>query len=265
MKMGLMSLPRTPEESILFAKENGFNHVEVDLFKHPLERFSTERIKKIVKLSEENQVSLSVHTPYSMNPAERFSTIREAYKLYFLKAIEFTSAINGKWLTIHLGYHIGFPRDKFKAFKRTKQFIEEMLVHCDKKKVPLAIENVNPMPMNGELFYIGDSIAELKELFESWNSEYAKFCLDIGHAHTAEGVVQYVNAFKDKLVGIHVHDNHGEQDEHLGVGEGNIDWKTVLHSLKKVKNDVPLNLEIYDDKLKIKSKNIIEKILEETE
>lgn len=59
-------------------------------------------------------------------------------------------------------------------------------------------------------------------------------CFDIGHANTA-GTIQDFLGYSDRFVNVHVHDNHGEWDEHLPVGEGNIDFRKVLQGLRGYK------------------------------
>jgi sugar phosphate isomerase/epimerase len=49
---------------------------------------------------------------------------------------------------------------------------------------------------------------------------------DFGHANTVGKVPEFLE--KVGLANhIHIHDNHGVSDEHLPLGAGTIDWKTV--------------------------------------
>ena len=42
----------------------------------------------------------------------------------------------------------------------------------------------------------------------------------------------------------HLHDNHGKEDEHLLPGQGTIEWRSIVQTLKK-KPALPfLNLEL---------------------
>jgi sugar phosphate isomerase/epimerase len=50
--------------------------------------------------------------------------------------------------------------------------------------------------------------------------------LDVGHANT-NGLVDAFLAHMKEVDHLHVHDNHGRSDEHLALGDGNIDWVTV--------------------------------------
>ena len=49
---------------------------------------------------------------------------------------------------------------------------------------------------------------------------------DFGHANTV-GKVQEFLPLVSKANHIHIHDNHGERDEHLALGEGTIDWSVL--------------------------------------
>ena len=73
------------------------------------------------------------------------------------------------------------------------------------------------------------------------------FCLDMGHANLAEpipetrqaplksGIERAFEAFGDRLVEMHLHDNHGDRDEHLWPGDGDIDWKAVATHVASMK------------------------------
>jgi sugar phosphate isomerase/epimerase len=45
------------------------------------------------------------------------------------------------------------------------------------------------------------------------------------------GNVEAFLAHKKRFINVHLHDNLGERDQHLAVGEGNIDFKKVLSAL----------------------------------
>ena len=56
------------------------------------------------------------------------------------------------------------------------------------------------------------------------------------------------NTFRDKIIHIHWHDNHGRKDEHLPIGEGLIDHEKIVRALKNIKYDRTITLEVFTNK-----------------
>ena len=77
-----------------------------------------------------------------------------------------------------------------------------------------------------------------------------RFNFDIGHAHLADGpeeerVEKSFAPLRELVAGVHVHDNHGEKDEHLPPYDGSIDWRAAIKMLKTAPEaNVPLVLEL---------------------
>ncbi len=72
--------------------------------------------------------------------------------------------------------------------------------------------------------------------------------LDVPHAFTSGGmdsVFEYISTFRDKIIHIHWHDNHGKKDEHLALGEGLINHKNIVKALKDVEYDRTITLEVF--------------------
>ena len=47
------------------------------------------------------------------------------------------------------------------------------------------------------------------------------------------------------MASTHIHDNHGEKDEHLPPYDGTIDWAKAVKTLKTIPGgDVPLTVEL---------------------
>jgi sugar phosphate isomerase/epimerase len=63
------------------------------------------------------------------------------------------------------------------------------------------------------------------------------FIFDVGHANTNGNVEDFLK-LKDQVIHMHVHDNHGERDEHLPVGNGTVPWKKVAQAMKNYKGRI---------------------------
>jgi sugar phosphate isomerase/epimerase len=52
------------------------------------------------------------------------------------------------------------------------------------------------------------------------------------------------DVMRDRLVTSHIHDNHGEKDEHLLPYDGTIDWDATLGALTAAPQPVAMVLEL---------------------
>ena len=236
------------EECFGYASEYGLAHLEIDLIRgHSfIETFDAERISNLRELSEEFGISLSLHTPFTVNPSDKIPTIRNASIAYLKRCVSVAHELNATHVTTHIGYCLGVKPSKQKALARLVVNLRRVLKDCRKLEVKLAIENVNPMPEGSELFYLGDRIEECDFVLSELDSPYLNLCLDIGHANTNEGAIAYIQKFGKKIVNIHFHDNNGKTDEHLDVGKGTVPWKKVAESLKKIKFAGPFVSECFN-------------------
>ena len=48
--------------------------------------------------------------------------------------------------------------------------------------------------------------------------------MDLGHANLEGQIEPFFNMLADKIVHIHASDNDGSDDQHLGIGQGKIDY-----------------------------------------
>lgn len=84
----------------------------------------------------------------------------------------------------------------------------------------------------------------LAEILQVAHFDDVGFCFDIGHAHFGDGVRESFEVMKSNIRSTHLHDNHGERDEHLWIGEGSIDWNEAMDLLQTAPLVPPLLLEI---------------------
>ena len=106
----------------------------------------------------------------------------------------------------------------------------------------IMLENVpssNGICKVDEFRYIIDNVPDLK------------VHLDIPHAFIAGGMHEirlYIRTFQDKIAHIHWHDNHGKSDEHLPIGDGLINHRSVIEELKAIKYNKTITLEVFTNR-----------------
>jgi sugar phosphate isomerase/epimerase len=59
-------------------------------------------------------------------------------------------------------------------------------------------------------------------------------CLDTGHRHLHGDVASAVHTAGRSLITLHVHDNHGQRDEHLMPLDGTVSWPEVVRALRAI-------------------------------
>ena len=191
----------------------------------------------IEKFTKFDDFEIVMHLPYGTknNPAT-YNNLDVTMKR-LKDAIDYAAKYNAVRVTLHPGHvDSGMTRDE--AFELSIKNAQILCDYAAKYNIVVMIEN---MVHEDELCL---TIAEMKKYLESVNRNNLGITLDCGHYHashqTAEpehDLVEYVNAFKDKLSHLHLHDNHGVKDEHLKIGLGTIDFKKYFDALRKVNFD----------------------------
>ena len=76
--------------------------------------------------------------------------------------------------------------------------------------------------------------ASLQHFITETHLHDLKLCFDIGHAHVEDGVTTGFEAMRERLVTTHIHDNHGDKDEHLLPFDGTIEWDAALRAIRRI-------------------------------
>lgn len=139
--------------------------------------------------------------------------------------------------------HMGGPREAVDPRKRDAALssLEHLVLHARHVGVTIAVENTTSE--------MGDP-AYLRSFVDETRLTGLRFNFDIGHAHLADGpengrVEKAFTPMRELVVSAHIHDNHGEKDEHLPPYEGSIDWEAAVKALKSAPDaEMPLTLEL---------------------
>ncbi|MDW8146257.1 MAG: sugar phosphate isomerase/epimerase [Roseiflexaceae bacterium] len=73
------------------------------------------------------------------------------------------------------------------------------------------------------------------------------FHLDVGHAFVAGiDLERLLDELGDRLRHVHFSDNRGQDDDHMPIGAGKIDWQQTIRLLKRAGYDGIVTLEVFD-------------------
>jgi sugar phosphate isomerase/epimerase len=137
----------------------------------------------------------------------------------------------------YLVQHLGRTREPLEPRRLEAAFhsLEHLALFAKQRGVTIALENTP-----GELA----APARLRRFLEETRLHDVRLCFDIGHAHLQDGVGPSFQAMRELVVTTHIHDNHGELDEHLPPYEGTIDWEAALALFAHSSRELPFVLEL---------------------
>jgi sugar phosphate isomerase/epimerase len=195
---------------------------------------------------------LYLHAPFSdLNLASFNQTVLDESKRQIKRSLEVASTIGIDLVTIHFGRYsplgLSYPE---KAVKRNRESVQDITEHAESLGLDIAFENAP----NG----FGAMYGPLENIEKLIQETSIKITLDMGHAHTWNIKLEnFIFRLNSQISHIHIHDNTGETDMHLGMGEGGIDYKSAFEALREINYKNALCLEmLYEKDLKSSRKMI---------
>jgi sugar phosphate isomerase/epimerase len=149
------------------------------------------------------------------------------------RALEAAEQIPFKHLIVHLGEREDTWSQRTIDYALTA--LEHLGAFARALGVKLLVENLTNDVTTPE---------HLVTILELGHLDNVGICLDLGHAHITIGIPEAVTVLGERIVSLHVHDNHGAKDEHLWPGDGSIDWQDTARRLQALAKPPAAVLEI---------------------
>jgi sugar phosphate isomerase/epimerase len=230
----------------------GFQGVELFCSRSHFDYTSKDEIRELARaLADHRLLVASLHAPASRDSSamreggsplsvcevERVRRIEAMDELK--RAIDVAEEMPYPRMVLHMGgpHETSDPRKRDAAFSS----LEHLILHAHHAGVTIAVENTTSE--------MGDP-AYLRAFVDETRLTGLRFNFDIGHAHLADGpekerIAKSFAPLHDLVVSVHLHDNHGEKDEHLPPYDGTIDWDEAIPLLKSAPPEkLPLVLEL---------------------
>lgn len=198
----------------------GEHHIQLHALHSPTERNQAA--------TRESAIPISISDPERIRRIDAVDEVK--------RALEVAERIPFRFLVQHMG-HSHEPADGRKLDAAFNS-LEHLGLFAKHRGVTIALENTP-----GDL---GAPIT-LQQFIADTHLNDLRFCFDLGHAHIGDGIAASLETMRDKIVTLHVHDNHGEKDEHLLPYDGTIDWDAALEGLRTAPGIVsspPIVLEL---------------------
>ena len=211
---------------------------EVYLNAPSLESMVWEELAAQARLLHEAGLETTIHAPFmDLNPGALDISIRDATRRRMRQTLQAAEFLKPKVIVVHPGFdelHYGDYRMEW--MKNSIDFWLEFVPQAVELGTVLAIENIfDKEPSN------------LKALIEAVDSPGFRHCFDIGHFNIfAEVSLQeWFQEMGGYMAETHIHDNHGKWDQHLPVGEGEIDFDRFFELLGNHAPDAVWTIEAH--------------------
>jgi sugar phosphate isomerase/epimerase len=208
--------------------------------------FSAEALDHLVpeELSAQTHVLHSaglrttIHAPFlDLNPGAIDPLIREVTRKRCQQVFQAAEHIKPGVIVFHPGYdEIRYGGSRIDWLKNSIDFWSEFLPRARELGCIIAIENI-----------FEKEPSTLRGLLEAIDDPCFRHCFDVGHWNmfttgTLEEWFRELGAF---IAESHIHDNHGQADEHLPPGEGQIDFSKLTALLKQHAPDAVWTIEAH--------------------
>jgi sugar phosphate isomerase/epimerase len=174
---------------------------------------------------EERGIMCTVHAPFKdLSPGGVDREIRSISHDKIRRAVEIANLLRAKGIVCHGAY------DRWRFDGQEDLWLESSIdtwtkVLKDSGDLPIMIENV-----------FEEDPSTLITLFDHFKEKNLWFCFDTGHFNlfTKLPLMGWLLPLKDKLMEVHIHDNHGKSDEHLPVGRGDFPFRELKDFIKQL-------------------------------
>ena len=173
-----------------------------------------------------------LHAPFAeLCPAAIDPLVREVAKRRFLQAAALAKRYGAEKMVVHSGF---IPLVYYPEWfaPQSAAFWREFLNDVD--GLTLCVENV-----------METSPDALRQIAEQVNDPRLRICFDVGHAFCQSGdLAPWLDALAPYSSHVHLHNNHGTFDEHLGLPDGTLDMAAVIRQLEALAPQATYTLEV---------------------
>ena len=198
---------------------------EIGIDAAALEGFAFADFKRIGKILHDHALSVTLHGPFiDLSAGSTDPAVMALTRNRFKQLLKLVPVFKPKTVVCHAGY----DWKRYGYFKA--QWIENCLETWSWLANGLAETGTGLMLEN---VYEEDP-QDMLVLFDRLKDLNVGFCLDCGHlsAFGNSGLKIWLESLGPYIRQLHLHDNHGNNDEHLAMGLGKIDFELLFNYLK---------------------------------
>ncbi len=237
MLIGAMNNPMTDViDEIDSYAAYGFDFIDLTL--EPQTAYSaTIPIEKVKSALERTQLRIVGHTAYFLPIASSMPELRECAIAELERDIRVFAQLGANKVNVHPFVNVPLHENRW-VRERNIEVFQRLVDYAAPFGVKMMVENIaQNFNTPRDLSMVFAAVPDLG------------FHLDVGHANLETEhnlTLELATVFSDRLEHVHFSDNNGgDLDLHLPLGVGKIDWKWIVHILKRVGYDGTITLEVF--------------------
>ena len=233
------------EETVALCAELGLSFVELNT-NFPMHQPHLLSADRLNQLAEQYGIFYTIHLNDEMAVAEFNPCVSRGYRQMVLDVIDFAKKIGVKKLNMHMydGGKYTMPDRIVRFYEAYREdYLREMTAFRDmcesaigESGICICIENTNG--------FSDYQLAALELLLES---PVFALTIDVGHNYCAGGVdEEFIMSHSHRLTHMHLHDAKAPRNDHLALGEGELDLQKYLSLANQQDCTVVLEVKTID-------------------
>jgi sugar phosphate isomerase/epimerase len=212
----------------------------IEVLDEGLHALNKKRVTTLNQIAKSRSLQYTVHAPFAdINIASPSKPILTASLKRLKESMAYANALNAKLWVFHPGNRTGismfYPGEDWKQNIKSLSALHET---AEEYGLNIALENLPE-----KYGFLMKQPEDFSKFYKETRLHDIGLVLDVGHANLEGQTEQFLRKLPDKIVHIHVSDNMGENDQHLGIGYGKINWQQFAETLREIAYDKTVLIE----------------------
>ena len=213
----------------------------IEVVDEALHSLNKRRLKIVKEAVADYDLELAVHAPFvDLNIGSPHEPTRRFMLKRHMRSLLAASQLGASSWVFHPGLLTGvshfYPGIEWRQFMRS---VEELATKAEELGVRALLEN-GPEPVP----FLLKEAEQFRRFFSELKPDLnVGLAFDVAHAFLCGQVSDFIRSFAARIAHVHIHDNDGRSDLHLGLGSGKLDWRGALMELRSAGYEGPVVVE----------------------